>query len=149
MVSLSIATEPVDEDSVPRPSLYLACRIISLVQRFSHRLGQRVHKRTKNPFVGAGRKSLRLRATSDIERYIALFFSLSLRISNCFLDLHSWDGSADRCCVPPCRITTTVRRRGNGQPQSAVENGRQIDMYVPIFSSVHVNKYLYWVLTDT
>lgn len=83
MVSLSVATAPVDMDSTSRPSLYLACRIVSLVQRFSHRLGQRVrvHKRNKNknPFAGTGRESLRLRATSDIERYL---LHLSLWMSN-------------------------------------------------------------------
>jgi hypothetical protein len=58
--------------SIPRPSLFLACRLASIVQQFRHRLQERVQQRKKNvnPFGPSYHRGLRLRALSDLERYI-------------------------------------------------------------------------------
>lgn len=54
-----------------RPSLYLAFRLAGLVRKVRHRLQERVlvRKRSKNPFGNSQRRGLRLRATSDAEKY--------------------------------------------------------------------------------
>lgn len=54
-----------------QPSLYLAFRLARLVHKFRHRLQERVlvRKRSKHPFGGSQRRGLRLRASSDVEKY--------------------------------------------------------------------------------
>ena len=54
-----------------QPSLYLAFRVSRLVHTFRHRLQERVlvRKRCKNPFGGSQRRGLRLRASSEVEKY--------------------------------------------------------------------------------
>jgi len=54
-----------------RPSLFLACRLASIVQKFKNRLRQKVPRRrgALTPFGVSYYRGTRLRAVSDLERY--------------------------------------------------------------------------------
>jgi hypothetical protein len=55
-----------------RPSMYLTCKLASIVQKFKTRLQERVSqkKRVLNPFGASYYRGIRLRALSDLEKYI-------------------------------------------------------------------------------
>jgi hypothetical protein len=55
-----------------RPSMFLTCRLASIVQKFKTRLQEKVSqkKRTLNPFGASYYRGTRLRALSDLEKYI-------------------------------------------------------------------------------
>jgi hypothetical protein len=56
----------------PRASLFIASRLACVVQRFRHRLQEKVQQKKKkspNPFGVSYHRGTRLRALSDLERY--------------------------------------------------------------------------------
>jgi hypothetical protein len=55
----------------PRASLFIASRLASVVQKFRHRLQEKVQQKKKspNPFGVSYHRGIRLRALSDLERY--------------------------------------------------------------------------------
>jgi hypothetical protein len=58
--------------SCARPSMFLTCRLASIVQKFKTRLQEKVsqRKRALNPFGASYYRGIRLRALSDLEKYI-------------------------------------------------------------------------------
>lgn len=61
------------EERVPffRGSLFLASRLASVVQKFKHRLQEKVQQKKKkglNPFGISYHRDIRLRALSDLEK---------------------------------------------------------------------------------
>jgi hypothetical protein len=58
--------------SCARPSMYLTCRLASIVQKFKTRLQEKVSqkKRVLNPFGASYYRGIRLRALSDLEKYL-------------------------------------------------------------------------------
>ncbi|KAL9111745.1 MAG: hypothetical protein Q9227_003804 [Pyrenula ochraceoflavens] len=67
------------DDRLPRPSLFLTCRLAQYVQKVRHRLQQRVQIKRKgtNPYGASYKRGLRLRAFSDLQRYAAFLYILS------------------------------------------------------------------------
>ena len=68
-VRIAMETVPV---SRARPSMFLTCRLASIVQKFKTRLQEKVSqkKRTLSPFGASYYRGTRLRALSDLEKYI-------------------------------------------------------------------------------
>lgn len=90
----------------PRASLFLASRLASVVQKFRHRLQQKVQqkKRSPNPFGVSYHRGIRLRALSDLERYLPI------------RGVASQQGLTRLRCAPSCRLTVAA------EPRSAVEH---------------------------
>jgi hypothetical protein len=61
-----------EQASLPSASLFLASRLACVVQKFRHRLQEKVQQKKKstNPFGASYRRGLRLRALSDLERLL-------------------------------------------------------------------------------
>ena len=68
------------EDRLPRPSLFITCRLAQVVQKVKHRLQQRLQTKRKgaNPYGASYQRGLRLRALSDLEKYGAALYRISI-----------------------------------------------------------------------
>ena len=71
---MGIKMEGVAPSSSPTSSLYLTCRLASILQKFKTRLQEKVSQRKKanSPFGASYHRGTRLRALSDLEKYASI-----------------------------------------------------------------------------